>query len=438
MMDMFSFRSLLSHYTIVQLIPLNCRAFNENMNKGSVHHGIVRFSRLILAAMPHTMRLGPSGPELVVPRNTQPIMPASEHSFDGKFPSDPTIQDILDAGGDPATVLYQLTNDIHPIFQAKNRCVCKFKDIRCCVQPHFANLAANDPETPRAPVVASPDPEDNIIVRATLQLASLVLVHDDTLPFWAGIVDCLDDDGGIGYQFQAHEREHLPVEQKEWVLEHLDYFADRVRFHYKADEINRTLGIGIDPSDPDWNRNLVKPYFAYKDGKPTVETEMPLFANIVLDTSDMDGYDQRADSWKQFTVSALKREIFNGARVLCHEIAHALVNYSFGFEDDPAFNEEKMIETGFSLENFIFGGVMRRNDDDINLLSSPNKWIQREYKKTGTVIPTSDGSAKVPRAQTWILRPDAYECFLTDDFWKEPKVREGITSVLVSSVKLLE
>jgi hypothetical protein len=95
--------------------------------------------------------------------------------------------------------------------------------------------------------------------------------------------------------------------------------------------------------------------------KPTIETGTPLYANIVLNTSDMDGYDQRADPWKQFTVSALKREIFNGARVLCHEIAHALVNYSFGFEEDPAFNEEKMIETGFSLENFIFGGVVRRN-----------------------------------------------------------------------------
>jgi hypothetical protein len=425
MMAMFSFRSLLSHYSIVQLTLQNYRAYSDNTNKGSVHHGIARYSLLILAAMLDATRFGPSDSELAIPWKEQPIMYSSEHFFDGKSPSELTIQDILDAGEDPATVLCQLTNAIHPIFQAKNRCVCKFQDIRCCVQPHFADLAANNPETPRAPAIASLDPEDNIIVRATLQLASLILVHDDTLPFWAGIVGCLDDDGGIGYQFQAHEREHLPVEQKKWVLEHLEYFANRVRFHYKADEINRTLGIGIDPSDPDWNRNLVKPYFAYKDGKPTIETGMPLFANIVLDTSDIDGYDQRADSWKQFTVSALKREIFNGARVLCHEIAHALVNYSFGFEDDPAFNEEKMIETGFSLENFIFGGVMRRNDDDINLLSSPNKWIQREYKKTGTVIPTSDGSAKVPRAQTWILRPDAYECFLTDDFWKEPKVREG-------------
>jgi hypothetical protein len=352
-------------------------------------------------------------------------MPASEHSFDDESPREPTIQDILDAGEDPAQVLCQLTNDIHPIFQARNICVCKFLDIRCCTQPFFANLGAINLETSRAPAVASPDPEDNIIVRATMQLASRMLVHDSTLPFWAGIVDCLGEDDEVAYQFYAPETEYLSAERKEWVLQHLHGFADRVCFHYKANENHRTLGIGVPFGDPDFNKNLKQPYFAYKDGKPTIETGLPLYANIVLNVSDMHGYDQRTDSWKQCTVSALKREIFTGAKLFRHEIAHALVNYSFGFEEDPVFNEEKMIENGFSLENFLFGGVVRRNEDDIELLSWPDEWIRREYKKVGTEIPYTDSRAKVPPAQTWSLQPDAYECFLTEDFWKEPKVREG-------------
>lgn len=357
-------------------------------------------------------------------------MSRANHSIDRESlhstPKGPKIRDILAAGQDPAQVLCQLTNAIHPIFNANNICVCGYKDLRCCVQPHFANLARSVPGTAKAPSIASPHPDDNIIVRASMQLASRILTHDDTLPFWEGILNCRDPkDGKISEVFEAHSSSHLSAERKAEILDHLRNFANRVRFHYEANAGNRTLDLGVKRGDPDWNGAVAGAYFAYSNGRPVVETAYPPFANIILDTSDMDGYDQAAKSWNKLRISKLKREIINGARLLCHEVAHALMTYTIAFAEEPALKGELMVETGFALENFLFGGVLRRGNHGIRLLSWPNEAIWDEYSASGTTIPLRGPKSKCSPAPECLLSPDTYECFLTDEFWEEPEVREG-------------
>lgn len=337
-----------------------------------------------------------------------------------------TIQDVLDAGKDPAQELCQLTNEIHPIFQATNICACEYKDLRCCVQPYFANLARSNPGTAKAPSIASPYPEDNIITRASMQLASRILTHDDTLPFWASILDCRDlKDGTVGEVFEAHSSSHLSAERKAQILDHLRSFANRVRFHYKAKEGNKILDLGVKRGDPDWNGAMAGAYFAYRNGRPLVETEYPPFANIVLDPNDMDGYDQAAKSWKRFKISKLKRKIIHGARLLCHEVAHGLMTHTIAFAEEPALEGEPMVETGFALENFLFGGVVRRDHDGIRLSSWPNEAIWDEYSASGVTIPLRGPKSRGSPAPECLLSPDTYECFLTDEFWEETEVREG-------------
>lgn len=139
----------------------------------------------------------------------------------------------------------------------------------------------------------------------------------------------------------------------------------------------------------------------------------------------MDGFEQTTGDWKQFTVAALRREIIDGARLLCHEIAHALVTHSFMFENDPAFNDEKMVETGYSMENYLFGGVLRRDDDAIRLMFWPNEKIWNEYYAGGTTIPLLGPLSGMPSSWEYGVHPDAYECLLTDEFWDGREVREG-------------
>lgn len=210
------------------------------------------------------------GVQNTVQANLQRSMCRTHNSSDleaGSSKADgPTIQDLLDAGEDVASSLCQLTNEIHPIFQAENMCVCQYDDIRCCVQPHFADLASRDPEIEKAHPIASPYPEDNIIVLAAMQLASRILTHVDTLPFWVGILDCIDPDTGkVSSDFKVHPSKHLSPQRNVKVLDHLSRFAERVRFHHKANEVSRTLGFRIDVDDPDSPEKASNSYNVYEE-----------------------------------------------------------------------------------------------------------------------------------------------------------------------------
>ena len=139
-------------------------------------------------------------------------------------PQGPTIKDLIAAGGDLTTIMSsvcQLTNDIHPIFRAENICMFPYKD-NYCMAPHFADHPEKLIGKAKAPQMNSPYVEgfkDNVVVRTIFQVATRMLLHDDALPFWAGLMDAVDweaDEPSIS--FKVHPRRRLSKDRKQRTL----------------------------------------------------------------------------------------------------------------------------------------------------------------------------------------------------------------------------
>ena len=74
------------------------------------------------------------------------------------------------------------------------------------------------------------------MVRIILQLATKLLTHDDTLPFWAGILDCARGPRQEVARFHVYPRRRLNGARKAETLRQLDRFADEVRIHFRQFE----------------------------------------------------------------------------------------------------------------------------------------------------------------------------------------------------------
>ena len=97
------------------------------------------------------------------------------------------------------------------------------------------------------------------------------------------------------------------------------------------------------------------PVYAFRDGKPVVEDSR--FQHIFMNTRSIKGFDMKSSQWRGLSIWDLQTSIFNTASTLCHEFAHAFMIYHVG--RDAYMNDESISETGFSWENFTFGGVVQ-------------------------------------------------------------------------------
>jgi hypothetical protein len=58
------------------------------------------------------------------------------------------------------------------------------------------------------------------------------------------------------------------------------------------------------------------------------------------------------------TITGMKVDMFGIASTICHEFSHALEqHYCHRFDRQPRMNDELLVETGFSLEAFLYGGL---------------------------------------------------------------------------------
>jgi hypothetical protein len=363
-------------------------------------------------------------------------------------PRGPTIKDLIAAGGDLTTIMSsvcQLTNDIHPIFRAENICMCPYKD-NYCMAPHFADHPEELIGKAKAPQTNSPYIEgfkDNVVVRTIFQAATRMLLHDDALPFWAGLMDAVDweaDEPSIS--FKVHPRRRLSKYRKERTLEHLEEFAaEHIRFHFKVrqnddgsmwdcdGETNSQTVLEDDPLHPGTGCTVRKDwkFYGWRDGKPIIVDRMQDFSHITMNLA-MFLPTRPVEDLLSMTVSEMKLRMVGSAITLCHELAHALERHNCDrdYFTAPVMNDEIVVETGFSFENFLHGGIPTWWSDchGVYLMKWPCQDSVDVYIDDGTPMKwTRLGDAGPCRE--FLFEPRRMEVFLEQSFWDDPAPPAG-------------
>ena len=275
-----------------------------------------------------------------------------------------TVEQLIAAGSGLADIMSracQLTNPIHPIFRNANLCLCKYQNEVHCVAPRFA---ANPPAgVVRISPTPLPNRKNTIILRTILQLASQMITHPQTLPFWAGLIDAVIPDGGDKRAaFTVHPNRRLDPARTDQTLEALEKFKENIRVHFKAFGDDDTSDgwidfLDVNADDPAYKQGMDQQY-AHRNGKATIDSSPPfvyMFINT-LKSKRLLPYEEM----KQMTISGMKVEMFDIAKTIVHELSHALDYYYCSSGSYPRMNDELLIETGKSLENFLFGGTFAR------------------------------------------------------------------------------
>ena len=353
------------------------------------------------------------------------------------------IWELLAAGSDLAGKVFSLTNEIHPIFQEKNICGCKHAKLTHCIAPYFAANPDELADKKKAPVIASPYPSQNPMVRVILQLATKFLTHDNTLPFWAGILDCARGPRQEVARFHVHPRRRLSEARKADTLRQLERFANEVRIHFKQfgeeDGQGGSAGFAnnmfVSEKDPDFDPATYfdltcnhlslsscdcpkGAVYAFRDGKPVVEDSR--FQHIFMNTKMIKGFDMRSRQWQGLSIWDLQTSIFATASTLCHEFSHAFMIYHVG--RDAYMNDESISETGFSWENFTFGGAIQPYPGSPSLLLMPWPNLQQfEHYMATSARMGIRYFGKLEYSRFLKVLPSQYGEFLHQRFWDEEK-----------------
>lgn len=161
------------------------------------------------------------------------------------------------------------------------------------------------------------------------------------------------------------------------------------------------------------------PIYAFLNGKPVIEESN--FQHIVLNTSKILGFDQSSDQWRSTTIWDLKTAIFDYAKIICHELAHAFMKLHC--QREGFMNEECLSELGFSWENFTFGGVIDLNSGTIFVLPWPNMQHFDHYMSGGHPMAIRY-FGKLGIARYLVPQPWEYHKFLDQSFWDEETPKE--------------
>lgn len=133
---------------------------------------------------------------------------------------------MIAAGGDLEQIqssICGLTNDLHPIFDEGNICVCRNVDDEYCYVPE--KVAELDSATDKIEGSLEPTwshPLENLVLRSAMQLATCIITHESTLPFWAGLIDCaVNQATDVPRPFHVRARKRLHADKANSVLEFL-------------------------------------------------------------------------------------------------------------------------------------------------------------------------------------------------------------------------
>jgi hypothetical protein len=343
-------------------------------------------------------------------------------SADVRYNMDTPVNKLVAAGVDLKEIkasICELTNDLHPLFNENNICACKHEDAEFCTETTYASVLELTKGTPGYLELSWAPPLENLVLRAMMQLATRIITHKDTLPFWTGIIKAAEDSekhryhvplrrvdnaetalsdkktldrlvsiaGKVHFHFQAFQdlSHRIPdhgeknqsgfcgpsspyVEDPEFRLAELEALiaaADVKTPSFDMDQLEAIFEPEADKKDKkpkcDCGKRCtcVKCFCGWQDGKPI--TQDTVFPHIFLNLNHMAGYDMSNDDWQKFTISQLRSNIVAGAATICHEFTHAMIQLHFPNFDQvppPQMNAEVVREDGFSFENYVFGGIV--------------------------------------------------------------------------------
>jgi hypothetical protein len=131
------------------------------------------------------------------------------------------------------------------------------------------------------------------------------------------------------------------------------------------------------------------------------------------------------------TITGMKVDMFGIASTICHEFSHALEqHYCHRFDRQPRMNDELLVETGFSLEAFLYGGLFsdeyRKGKKKPCIRRWPSAAYYDFYKSNGHPMERHDLSADLgPNSRCYPIEPRKCAVFLEQSFWDDPKPPAG-------------
>ena len=229
-----------------------------------------------------------------------------------------TIREMIAAGGDLEQIkssICGLTNDLHPIFDKKNICVCKnVNDEYCYLPKKVAELEAATDKIEGSLEPTCGHPLENPVFRAALQLATRFITHEDTLPFWAGMIDCArPNTTNREGPFRVRARKRLDADKANSVLKYLNGVASNIRFHFRTFEGLQEKGFSshdngfftlfdVYERDPDFDPAWTELYnYGWRDGKLIVQADV--FAQFLLNVDALEACSMSDDDWLDQKVS---------------------------------------------------------------------------------------------------------------------------------------
>jgi len=141
----------------------------------------------------------------------------------------------------------------------------------------------------------------------------------------------------------------------------------------------------------------------------------------------------------------VKWHVFETARILLHELMHAMAYARLGWLSNILFGSNKAVETGCEWENCVFGGVICRSDirwsgldDDASLMIRdwPAASATRVYQKLGYPIDVLEEPSSIK--MRWWLLPVLHEWFdrlFTTEFWEKTVPEHGVGALRVPRIR---
>lgn len=285
-------------------------------------------------------------------------------------------------------------------------------------------------------------PLDNLVLRSAMQLATLLITHENTLPFWAGLLDSsTTQPTDVRRPFHVRARKRLSAAKAASVLEFLaTEVASRICFHFRSfaglrgglssHDLDGCCTIfAIWPDDADFDAAWPEPFnYAWRDGEAVMQADA--FPHVFLNVDPLLGCDMSSgsndDDWLDCTISEIRASIFRFAVTIGHEFAHAMVEITQNGGPPPRLNDEAVVETGFSWEDFVFGGRLDFEKDQLYVIPWPNYEGWKAYADGWDNLELrAVGRGALPLARNSKAARQVWERFLEQGFWNEDEAHSA-------------
>lgn len=135
----------------------------------------------------------------------------------------------------------------------------------------------------------------------------------------------------------------------------------------------------------------------------------------------------------------IKWRTFMTAKVLLHELMHAMAHARLGWLDYVPFGSNKVVETGYEWENYVFGGIICHSnlkwsglDDDAGIMIRdwPSASVTRKYQRSGWPIEVKEEPSSI-EVWWWIvpMMHNWFDKLFTTEFWEKTVPEQGLSAL---------